>query len=39
MKTYLNVHLAEFFFEEEMFRAKVVKNITTHILCSIIFPP
>ena len=39
MKT--NIHfypyLAHFFLEWEMFRAKVVEEIKTHILCSLIF--
>ena len=39
MKTdiYFRSYLAHFFLEFEMFQIKVVKNIKTHILLSIIF--
>ena len=30
-------HLAQFFLEQEMFQAKVVEKIKTHILCSVSF--
>jgi hypothetical protein len=30
---------AQFFLEREMFQIKVVEKITTHILCSMTFPP
>jgi hypothetical protein len=30
-------YIAKFFLQFEMFHTKVVENITTHILCSIIF--
>jgi hypothetical protein len=43
MKTdvHLLSHLAQFFLEREMFQAKVVEKIKTHILCSVtlFFPP
>ena len=39
MKTYVNLwqYFAEFFLELEMFQTKVVRNMKTHILCSVIF--
>ena len=40
MKTCVHLqYLVHFFLKSEMFPAKAVEKILTHILCSIFFPP
>jgi hypothetical protein len=38
MKTYVNLYMAEFCLEWEMFQTKAVERISTHIMFNKIFP-
>jgi primosomal protein N'' len=37
MKMYANLYLTEFFSELKMFLTRIVEEVKTHILCSVIF--